>query len=137
MHEGMAQHKTLRGHRDLFRGFTNGELSEVISDTWDVLADVNTLSDLGLASINELVGKTVDIPSERAIAQVMLETAVSVMGDLAVYEFELTHSLYGFAPRFLSGDPESINEDTQLLMFEMTSLDSNIHRHNEFHSIFI
>ena len=93
----------------MFLGFSTGLLSDLISDVWLVLADAHKLATLGFASTQQY--KPTDLKHEQSVAHHMLEAAISVTADIALYEFEWTHSIYGFAPRLTHHTGAALEED--------------------------
>ncbi|CAK0877019.1 unnamed protein product, partial [Prorocentrum cordatum] len=98
-HVHLTTHKTLWGHQEFFNGLSEGLLIDTIVKTWDLMRDPSTMRSLGLATFDRM-GWT-SLESDKKVAQVLFDCCVSVTANLGVYEFEFTHSLYGFCPRLL------------------------------------
>ena len=81
------------------------------SETWQALRCPDILQKLNLnCAADTCVSHHAD---DKNIAQVLFEGVVSVSGDLALYEYEFTNSIYGIAPRLLNVEGEQLNKDNR------------------------
>ena len=110
----MTKYKTLQGHRDFFTGLAEGSLSDLVSDIWEVLTTPDVLTSLGISCTSNDISCACN---DQKVAQYMLETCNVLTGDLAIYEFEFTHSLYGMSSRLLSADADKVDADLSSELF--------------------
>lgn len=109
-HQYLSSHKTLWGHHDFFLALSEGGLSAVIEEMWKLMSSPLTTKRLRLSPFPTLL--VVDVEADKKTAQVLFDGILSISSELALYEYEFTHSLYGFSPRLLNQtDPAKLAQD--------------------------
>ena len=109
----LTSHKTLWGHANLFRDLTEGLFAKTINAIWQTLKDPSVLKALDL--MPKYTGDVVASEGDLEVTNVMTKGAIALSGDLALYEFEFTHSMYGFSARLLQTDEALLAKDFSVL----------------------